>query len=46
LYGVTFWDPAALAVAAGSLTLCALVAALIPACRAASILPMRALRSE
>jgi predicted permease len=46
LYGVTFWDPVALAVAAGSLTLCALVAALIPASRAASIPPMRALRSE
>jgi ABC-type antimicrobial peptide transport system permease subunit len=46
LYGVSFWDPVALAVAAGSLTLCALVAALIPASRAASILPMRALRSE
>ena len=30
LYGVTFWDPVALAVATGSLTLCALVAALIP----------------
>ncbi|MBI3402212.1 MAG: ABC transporter permease [Acidobacteria bacterium] len=46
LYGVTFWDPFALAVATGSLTLCALVAALIPASRAASIPPMRALRSE
>ena len=46
LYGVTFWDPVALAVAAGSLTLCALVAALIPATRAAAIPPMRALRSE
>jgi predicted permease len=46
LYGVMFWDPVALAVAAGSLTLCALVAALIPASRAASIPPMRALRSE
>jgi ABC-type antimicrobial peptide transport system permease subunit len=46
LYGVTFWDPVALAVAAGSLTLCALVAALIPASRAASIPPMHALRSE
>ena len=31
LYGVSFWDPLALAVAAGSLALCALVAALIPA---------------
>jgi predicted permease len=46
LYGVTFWDPVALAVAAGSLSLCALIAALIPASRAASIPPMRALRSE
>src|SRR5579864_107759 len=46
LYGVTFWDPVALAVAAGSLTLCALVAALVPASRAASIPPMHALRSE
>jgi predicted permease len=46
LYGVTFWDPIALSIAAGSLTLCALVAALIPASRAASIPPMFALRSE
>jgi ABC-type antimicrobial peptide transport system permease subunit len=46
LYGVMFWDPVALAVAAGSLTLCAFVAALIPASRAASIPPMHALRSE
>jgi len=46
LYGVTFWDPVALAVAAGSLTLCALVAALIPGSRAASIPPMHALRSD
>jgi ABC-type antimicrobial peptide transport system permease subunit len=46
LYGVTFWDPVALGVAAGSLTLCAFVAALIPASRAASIPPMHALRSE
>jgi len=46
LYGMTFWDPVALAVAAGSLTLCAFVAALIPASRAASIPPMQALRSE
>jgi ABC-type lipoprotein release transport system permease subunit len=43
---MTFWDPVALAVAAGSLTLCAFVAALIPASRAASIPPMQALRSE
>ena len=46
LYGVPFWDPVALAVAAGSLMLCALVAALIPASRAAFIPPMSALRSE
>jgi ABC-type antimicrobial peptide transport system permease subunit len=46
LYGVKFWDPVALAVATGSLTLCALVAALIPASRAASIPPMHALRLE
>ena len=46
LYGVKFWDPVALAVATGSLTLCAVVAALIPASRAASIPPMHALRLE
>ena len=46
LHGVSFWDPLALAVAAGSLTSCAFVAALIPARRAASIAPMSALRSE
>ena len=46
LYGVAFWDPIALAVAAGSLTMCAFVAALIPGSRAASIPPMHALRSE
>jgi ABC-type antimicrobial peptide transport system permease subunit len=46
LYGVPFWDPPALGVAAVSLALCALVAALIPANRAASISPMNALRAE
>jgi predicted permease len=46
LYGVSFWDPLALAAAAGSLTVCALVAALIPASRAASIPPMHALRTD
>ena len=46
LYGVTFWDPLALAVAAGSLAVCAFVAAIIPAARAASISPMKALRAE
>jgi predicted permease len=46
LYGVPFWDPFALAVAAGSLGLCALVAALVPAGRAAAIPPMFALRAD
>ena len=46
LYGVNYWDPAALAVAAMSLAVCALVATLIPATRAASIAPMRALRVQ
>jgi predicted permease len=46
LYGVSFWDPLALSVAAGALTTCAFVAALIPAARAASISPMNALRIE
>ena len=46
LYGLSFWDPFALTVAAGSLGVCALFAALIPAARAASISPMRALRTD
>ncbi len=46
LYGVAFWDPLALTIAAGALALCALIAALIPAGRAASISPMSALRTE
>jgi predicted permease len=46
LYGVAFWDPLALAVAVGSLAACAVIAALIPAGRAASISPMQALRTE
>jgi len=46
LYGVSFGDPLALGVAAASLATCALVAALIPAGRAASISPIRALRTE
>ena len=46
LYGVSFWDPVALSVAAGSLAICGLVAALLPARRAASISPIRALRTE
>jgi predicted permease len=46
LYGVSFWDPLALAAAAGSLAVCAFVAAVIPADRAASISPVRALRTD
>jgi predicted permease len=46
LYGVSFWDPLALALAAAALAICALIAALIPASVAASISPMTALRSE
>lgn len=46
LYGITGWDPQALAAAMAALTACALAAALTPALRAASIDPMRALRTE
>ncbi|MGA2607094.1 MAG: ABC transporter permease [Terriglobia bacterium] len=46
LYGVTSWDPFALAVAASALALCAFFATIIPASRAASISPMNALRIE
>jgi ABC-type antimicrobial peptide transport system permease subunit len=46
LYGVSSWDPLALGVATGALACCAFVAAIIPASRAASISPMKALRTE
>ena len=46
LYGVPFWDPLALGIAAVSLGICACCAAIIPATRAASISPMNALRAE
>ena len=46
LYGVSSWDPAALSLAACTLTICALIAAAIPARRAASITPMSALRNQ
>jgi predicted permease len=46
LYGVSFWDPIALALAAGALAVCAVTAAMIPASVAASISPMTALRTE
>jgi len=46
LYGVSSWDPLALGVAATALAICAFIAAIIPARRAASISPMNALRVE
>ena len=46
LYGVQFWDPVALSVAAGALGLAALVASIVPASRAATLAPMTALRTE
>jgi predicted permease len=46
LYGVSYWDPVALAVAASSLGLAAFVASVVPATRAAGLAPMKALRTE
>jgi predicted permease len=46
LYGVTFWDPVALSVAAAALASSALVASLVPASRAAALAPMIALRTD
>jgi ABC-type antimicrobial peptide transport system permease subunit len=46
LYGVRWWDPLALGVAAGALAVCSFCAAILPANRAASISPVNALRME
>ena len=46
LYGVQFWDPLALGVGAAALGTCAFLAAIIPANRAASIAPIKALRTD
>ena len=46
LWGVKVWDPPALTVATAALAVCALLAAIIPALRAAAIHPMEALRAE
>jgi ABC-type lipoprotein release transport system permease subunit len=46
LYGVSFWDPFASTIAAGSLAVCAVVAAILPAAHAAAISPVNALRAE
>jgi predicted permease len=46
LYGLQFWDPAALIVAASALGSAAFIASIVPAIRAAAIAPMKALRAE
>jgi predicted permease len=46
LYGISSWDPLALSVAMGSLAICAFLAAIVPAARASTIEPMKALRTE
>jgi len=46
LYGVSFWDPMALAAGVLALGASAFVAAILPARRAASISPIRALRTD
>jgi predicted permease len=46
LYGVTNTDPIALSLSVAALAICAFVAAILPALRAAAIDPMTALRSD
>jgi predicted permease len=46
LYGVEYWDPFALGLGSLALAACAFVAAIAPALRAASLSPIRALRTE
>jgi predicted permease len=46
LYGVSFWDPVALSVAAAALAGAAFVASVVPASRAAALAPMIALRTD
>jgi predicted permease len=46
LFNVRFYDPVSIAIAVGVLALAAAVAGVIPATRAASIDPMKALRTE
>jgi predicted permease len=46
LYGVRYWDPVSLAVAAGALGTAALFASVLPAMKAAGLAPMIALRNE
>jgi len=46
LYGVRFWDPVALGAGIVSLAICAFLAAIVPARRAAAVSPIKALRTE
>jgi predicted permease len=46
LYGVAFWDPMALIVAAAALAFAAFVASVVPASKAGGLAPMIALRTE
>jgi predicted permease len=46
LYGVSFWDPVALSVAAAALAFAAFIASVVPASRAAALAPMIALRTD
>jgi ABC-type antimicrobial peptide transport system permease subunit len=46
LYQVKSWDPLVLGASVAALGICALVASIIPAQRAASINPVQALRTE
>jgi ABC-type antimicrobial peptide transport system permease subunit len=46
LYGVRYWDPAALGLATVALVVAAFVASVVPAARAAGLAPMVALRME
>jgi ABC-type antimicrobial peptide transport system permease subunit len=46
LYQVKGWDPMVLGGSVAALTLCALIASIVPARRAASINPVTALRAE
>lgn len=46
LYNVSAYDPATLAAVAGTLTAVAILAALVPALRAARLNPIETLRSE
>jgi predicted permease len=46
VFGVSAWDPLTLAAVAGGLTLVALIATVLPACRASRVDPLTVLRSN